>query len=175
MKKLLFILLTLTLCNFAYADVNTNIGKVDLTENQILNWQPNGIWTMFSYVNGEVIAVSKDKPTSLQIDEFKAELNNLPNTLPEKQVIERFNAQIAIGREAQVFNALELMRLMPYSYTINELITFKNFWGGVANGNPYVGLKQVGLGLVASGQIQQSDYDKLNSILMEQGIDLGAH
>lgn len=89
-------------------------------------------------------------------------------------VYANFNPELAIAREAQVFDVSALARLMPVSYTINELIRFKNFWGGVINGSPYAGLKQIGQGLVVAGTITQDDYDKLNGILQEQGIDLDA-
>lgn len=88
---------------------------------------------------------------------------------------ELFITELAIGREAQVFSGADLIRLMPYSYTLNELIRYKNFGGGVANGVPYAGLKQVLAGLVAGGMILQSDSDKLAGILLEQNIDLGSY
>jgi len=83
-----------------------------------------------------------------------------------------FDPVLAIAREAQVFDAAALMRFMACGYLVNTLITYKNFWGGVANGQPYAGLQQIGTGLVAAGVILQADYDALNNILKEQGIDL---
>lgn len=80
----------------------------------------------------------------------------------------KFDAQLAIAREAQVFTAEELVRLMPFSYTLNELIRYKNFWGG----DGYVGLQQVSALLVSQGKLLQSDYDKLASLLLEQNIIL---
>ncbi len=89
--------------------------------------------------------------------------------------IDAFLPEVAIAREAQVFSASDLIRLMPYSYTLNELIRYKNFGGGVANGVPYDGLKQVLAGLVSANMILQSDSDKLAGILLEQNIDLGKY
>lgn len=86
--------------------------------------------------------------------------------------VKEFSAETAIGREAQVFTGEELIRLMPYSYTLNELIRFKNFWGGVANGVPYAGLQQISSGLVSAGLIQASDREKLANVLLEQHIVL---
>jgi len=86
--------------------------------------------------------------------------------------VKRFNPELAIAREAQVFDASEMIRLAPVSYTINALISYKNFTGGVANGVPYAGLKQLLEGLVSGGIILQSDADKLSGILAEQGISL---
>ena len=82
--------------------------------------------------------------------------------------LESFNPDMAIAREAQVFNASELLRLAPLSYTINELIRYKNFFGG----NGVSGLRDVMRLAVQYGAATQSDYDKLNGILKEQGIDL---
>lgn len=90
----------------------------------------------------------------------------------QEYLVGKFNPDIAIGREAQVFTGEELIRLMPFSYTLNELIRFKNFWGGVANEVPYAGLQQVLAGLVSGSMITQSDSDKLAGILAEQGIIL---
>lgn len=89
--------------------------------------------------------------------------------------LSNFNPELAIAKESIVFSASDLIRLMPVSYTINELIRFKNFWGGVSNGAPYAGLKQLGQALVMGNAITQDDYDKLNDILKEQGIDLDAN
>jgi hypothetical protein len=91
---------------------------------------------------------------------------------PPVDPVDAFQSILAIGREAQVFSGADLIRLAPVSYTINTLITYKNFWGGVANGVPYAGLKQLGEGLVAAEIITQGDYDKLAGILLEQGIVL---
>lgn len=66
--------------------MNTNLGKIALTENQILNWKPSGIWEMFSYINGEVIAVSKIEPTQEQIISLKSELQALPDMEPKERV-----------------------------------------------------------------------------------------
>jgi hypothetical protein len=122
---------------------------------------------VFSYWHDskEVVVVSLT-----QVDEsaLKTAIASLPDEYTQDELVRRFNADVAIGREAQVFSASDLIRLMPYSYTLNELIRFKNFWGG----DGYDGLKQVLTGLVAGGLILQSDYDKLASILLEQGIVL---
>jgi hypothetical protein len=108
-------------------------------------------------------------------------LNNGVVTIDEAKkasvILSRFNPELAIGREAQVFSALDMVRFAPIGYNINELIRFKNFWGGVTEGNvPYVGLKQFCQAAIASGtgMFTQNDYDRLNGILKEQGIDLDA-
>lgn len=97
------------------------------------------------------------------------------DVIDSMNALSNFNPELAIARESIVFSASDLIRLMPVSYTINELIRFKNFWGGVSNGTPYAGLKQLGQALVTAQAITQDDYDKLNNILKEQGIDLDAN
>lgn len=106
---------------------------------------------------------------------YKYEDGTLVYVAPVVNPEDAFSAELAIGREAQVFSSSDLIRLMPYSYTLNELIRYKNFGGGVANGVPYAGLKQVLAGLVAGGMILQSDSDKLAGILLEQNIDLESY
>lgn len=159
--------------------MDTNLGVIQLSENQKKNFpflaKPIPFKGFSIWEDGKIVGVSDEEPTQEQITQTVSWFQNLPNELCEDYLLEAFDPELAIDREAQVFNIGELMRFMAVSYTINELIRHKNFWGGVANGNPYMGLKQVGLGLVQSGAILQSDYDKLNSILMEQGIDLNAH
>jgi hypothetical protein len=107
-------------------------------------------------------------PTGAELEAWDAEYKSSTEYL-----LKVFDPEIAIGREAQVFDGASLIRLMPCSYTINELIRFKNFWGGVSNGIAYAGLQQIGQALIAGGQILQDDYDKLAAILLEQGIVLG--
>jgi hypothetical protein len=145
-----------------------------LTENQIQNWTPFGIWKRFSYINGEVIGISETKPDAADILLFKQKLSELADTIPAEVVVSKFNPELAIAREAKVFVLEEFLRLMPFAYVINEMIRFRNFWGSMEDGNSYPGLKQIGRGLVKAGQILQSDYDKLAGILAEQGIDLNA-
>lgn len=88
-------------------------------------------------------------------------------------ILSKFSPEIAIAREAQVFNEEEMDRFSAVSYMVNELIRFKNFWGGTLPGGiSYVGLKQMGEKFVSNGKITRSDYDKLNDILKEQNIDL---
>lgn len=85
-----------------------------------------------------------------------------------------FRPEVAIAREAQVFSAEELFRLRTISYNVNEYIRYKNFWGGTISGVHYDGLRQFLLAAMASGDglFTQADYDKLNGVLKEQGIDL---
>jgi hypothetical protein len=121
--------------------------------------------------NEEVKTVSFDFPSeplsyftfngNSLVRKNQTDIDNLVN-------YKNFDPERAIAREAQVYTPEELVRLMPYSYTLNEMIRFKNFWGG-AN---YTGLNQVGLALISIGAILQSDYDKLAGILLEQGIVL---
>jgi hypothetical protein len=153
--------------------MDTNLGAISLTEKQISNLPSlvGGNIKGFSYweASGEVVVVSE---TPVDVAQTRLLVEGLPDAYSQDELVRRFDPEVAIGREAQVFGASDLIRLMPYSYTLNELIKFKNFWGGVANGVPYAGLKQVGQGLVGAGLILQSDYDKLASILLEQGVVL---
>jgi len=161
---------------FVYAEeVTTNVGQVQITENQMLNYAPSGVWKRFSYVDGVVYGVSEGQPSQNDIDALISQLSTLPDTVPQSVILSRFDSERAIGREAQVFSAIDMVRFAPIGYNINELIRFKNFWGGVTEGNvPYVGLKQFCQAAIASGtgMFTQNDYDRLNGILKEQGIDL---
>lgn len=159
--------------------MDTNLGVYNITKKQFSQTEKlkSELIRGFSLQKpaNKLVVVSTRELTESETNDLIGKINTLPDEWTEEALIVNFNAETAIGREAQVFNETELTRLMPYSYTINELIRYKNFWGGISNGNPYVGLKQVGMNLVNTGQILQSDYDKLNGILMEQGIDLNAH
>lgn len=66
--------------------ITTEIGAISLTENQILNWVQSGIWKRFSYINGQVFAVSESQPSKTEIDSFAAQLSVLPDTDPRVQV-----------------------------------------------------------------------------------------
>lgn len=76
-----------------------SLGTMHLTDNQILNWVPSGIWIRFHYIEKEVIAVSTIDPKPLDIDALRSELQDLPDTpkieiksaidqLPASKVIE---------------------------------------------------------------------------------------
>lgn len=157
--------------------MDTLIGNFNLTANQkdnLLLTDVSPFKGVTIFLTGDVYAVSESTPSQQDIDGLITKINALSDTPSQAVLVQKFNPELAIAREAIVFNASELARLMPVSYTINELIRFKNFWGGVINGTPYAGLKQIGQALVLNGTILQSDYDKLNGILQEQGIDLNS-
>lgn len=145
-------------------EIVTNVGSLSLTENQILNWAPSGIWLRFSYISGRVIAVSSSEPSRAEIEALRLALSSLPDTFPLSKRIEAFNPESAIGREAQVFAVDRLIALAPYSYTLNELLRWKNFDG----------LKAFLAGLIDAGLALKSDRDLFNQILKDQGIDLDA-
>lgn len=160
--------------------MDTNLGILSLTENQKKNYPfrpllPDPFKGFSIWGDGKVVGVSEIEPSQQQISDAIDWFNAIPEDICEGYYVSVFNTDIAIAREAQVFDAAALMRLMPVSYTINELIRFKNFWGGMANGQPYSGLKQMLAGLVTTGAITQNDSDKLSGILLEQGINLAAH
>lgn len=158
--------------------MDTTFNVSSLTETQVANipyLQKPEPFKGFCVWDYKVVGTSDREPTESEKDAAIGFLVSLPNTPCTELLVARFDSEKAIGREAQVFSGAELIRLMPYSYTLNELIRFKNFWGGVANGVPYDGLKQVLAGLVAGGMILQSDSDKLAGILLEQNIDLGGY
>lgn len=134
---------------------------------------PNAVYSISEDGYGNILFdswVSTDHPSVPTTDELTAWQTAYEASAV--YILANFNSQTAIGREAQVFSGADLIRLAPVSYTINTLIVFGNFWGGTANGVAYSGLQQFLTGLVATGQILQSDYDTLNSVLKEQNIDL---
>jgi hypothetical protein len=143
--------------------MDTKLGVIELTEKQIsrLNDLKDENIKGFSYWHDkkEVVVVSD---TEVDVEALRTAVASLPDEYTQDELVIRFNAETAIGREAQVFSAEELIRLMPVSYTLNELIRFKNF----------AGLKGICEALVLGGQILQSDYDKLAGILAEQGVAL---
>jgi hypothetical protein len=142
--------------------MDTNLGVINLTEKQISNLDSLKTDNIkgFSYWHDskEVVVVSD---TEVDVDALRTAVASLPDEYTQDELVRRFNPDLAIGREAQVFTGEELIRLMPVSYTLNELIRFRNF----------AGLKAIGQALIGNG-ILQSDYDKLASILLEQGIVL---
>jgi hypothetical protein len=158
----------------------TNIGQIKLTDNQTKNWDRlpasvKGIWLRISYTGGTVFGVSEVVPQASDILSLTNQLAALSDSIPIDEVLNAFDPELAIGSEIQVFDEDALIRFMPCAYMINTLIQWKNFWGGLKDdGTAYPGLKQLGLKLISVGTITQADYDNLNSILKQQGIDLNA-
>lgn len=62
--------------------MQTNLGKIQLTDKQIRNWKANGVWDRFHYIDGEVIAVSSQAPTKEQETELRNALLSIPDVEP---------------------------------------------------------------------------------------------
>lgn len=155
----------------AFADHNDSSGSVALCIEKLV--------PAAEYF-GSVTGNTKEQYDSLEWKDLRGkptweEIQSVASLVRHELLLSRFNPSLAISREAQVFSAVDLVRFAPIGYNINELIRFKNFWGGVTAENvPYVGLKQFCQAAIASGtgMFTQNDYDRLNGILKEQGIDL---
>jgi hypothetical protein len=96
------------------------------------------------------------------------EIDSINNGTASPEIIDKhtpkipFNADKAIAREAQVFSMDRIIALAPFTYTINEMIRYEN----------WLQLKQMIGGLIQADVATQDDYDKFNSILKEQNVDL---
>jgi hypothetical protein len=175
MKKL-FLILSIFFISYPCFAIDTELLNVSLTDKQFTQTEglKSEVINGFAYWGEEkkLVVTSVRALTSEEIASLEQSVAALPDEYTKKALLTNFNPEIAIAREAQVFDAQALVRLMPFSYVLNELIRFKNFCGGVSGGVQYAGLKQIGLALVGAGQITQSDYDSLSGILLEQGICL---
>jgi len=145
-------------------EIVTKIAAVPLTNNQILNWAPHGVWKRFSYVAGEVVGISDAQPSSADVDALKAALAALPDTVPLAVIISRFNSKIFFGRLIQEFSAERWFALskLGIGWTMQQLVDYPNF----------AGLKAYANGLLMDGTIQEADALIINACLLEQGIDL---
>jgi len=83
--------------------ITTNIGKIALTEKQVRNWIPSGVWKRFSYIEGEVIGVSEKAPQQSDIDSLIANLSALPDQEPQWEVDAKNAKKI---RKRQLLDAL---------------------------------------------------------------------
>lgn len=165
MRKIYFLLAFLLACSVGYSAPTASLSEV-------LEWKYGAVADTCQVGEKMVICgwrSQEPKPSDVEVEVITQEYLD-----SQDYWVKRFNPELAIAREAQIFDATSLVRLMPYSYTLNEIIRFKNFCGGIAAGVPYAGLKQVGQALVAGEQILEQDYVALSNILLEQGVDLEA-
>lgn len=154
------------------------LGTFQLTEKQLTQMKSltsDVVKGFCFWEDGRLVVTSTRSLTSEETEDLITAVTGLPDEYSAEEILARFSPELAIAREAQVFSATDMVRFAPIGYNINELIRFKNFWGGVLeNGTPYVGLKQFCQAAISSGtgMFTQDDYDRLNGILKEQGIDL---
>lgn len=142
-------------------EIVTNIGNVALTNNQILNWTPLGIWKRFSYINGEVLGVSDTEPQQGDIDTLKTQLASLPDVPPPPPFdLIAFQGYLS---DAAVKNQFSMDDPIPEFAPINTYATNLD----------WAGLKNYLLWRMSKGKIVQSDFDVVNNILKENWkIDL---
>lgn len=83
--------------------ISTNIGQFSLTDKQVRNFIPSGIWKRFSYINGEVIGVSDVQPIQTDIDFLISLLAALPDQEPQWEVDAKNQKK---SRKRQLLDAL---------------------------------------------------------------------
>jgi hypothetical protein len=143
--------------------ISTNIGAVTLTENQLLNYSPEGVWERFSYVGGEVIGVSETAPEQSDIDALKAQLALLPDTIPQRVYRNNFNLVSFQTDLANLLPTLSDINLRWEFAALNTYATNKDFEGMAG----YMDM------LVNGGVAVQADDDAVIALLIKQGIVLG--
>lgn len=143
--------------------ISTNIGAISLTNNQILNWSPSGIWVRFSYIGGEVIALSETQPSQNQINALIAELGALPDTVPQRILIEQFNFKTLWGTIwASALSQTGLVNLPGYQTTIQDMWYYPNRSAIY----PYM------QALIQAGKGTQGDLVIIIQAFADQGIDI---
>ena len=141
--------------------ISTNIGAVTLTDNQIKNWVPQGVWERFSFIGGEVIGVSETEPTQNDIDSFKVQLASLPDTEVHDWVKE-FSVEVFQSGLFSILGSLSNINLRLEFGALNTFATNKDF----------TGIKQY-LGFLITNSIATTgDYDAVNEVTKYQHIDL---
>jgi len=88
-----------------------NLGKIELTQNQIKHYQRTELWPKYSYIDGEVLVVSSIDVTEEQIVQKRQEFLSLPDTIPqnelEKQSAEEVEALIESKKRELAIEALK--------------------------------------------------------------------
>lgn len=148
--------------------ITTNIGKITLTENQILNYEPSGVFTGFSYVDEDVTAMSEVTPSQQDIDNFKSVLNGLPDTIPQKIAVNQFQFKRLWGYVFSQLSSQATYALCGFEQPIESLFYYPNI-GGI---KPFIqGL--VGTTLPPGNYVvTQQDVDIIINGFLEQGVVL---
>lgn len=142
-------------------EIATSLGQVALTENQILNWKPLGVWKRFSYISGEVLGVSDIEPSQSDIAELRADLVALPDVPPFPPFdLIAFQGLLS---DAAVKNKFFMDDPIPEFAPINTY---------AMNGD-FAGLKGYLNWRIGKGKITQEDFSVINETLKDNwGIDL---
>lgn len=165
MKKILgFVFIGLLLISpICFAEVVTDCGQVTLTNNQILNYSPSGIWKRFSYVNGEVLGVSDAQPSQGDIDGLVSQLEALPDVTPESVYISNFSFKTLWGTVwAGSVSQVGSVELPPYFPTIEA------FWNYPNRSAIYPYMQA----LVAAGKGTSGDLALIVAAFNDQHIDI---
>ena len=169
MKRIIsFVLLgILFLTPLCFADdVVTDVGQVPLTENQLLNYAPFGIWKNFSYVEGEVLAVSSETPSEADISAFTKSLRELSDVTPQRVYIEQFNMNKFWGQVLSTIKPEAYYALAQYARTVELLWEYPNI----------PGIRSFLQGLVSQTingyTILQSDMDLVVAAFKAQGVEI---
>ena len=109
--------------------ITTNIGAISLTNNQILNYVPEGIWERFSYIGGEVIGVTETQPTQADIDALKAQLAALPDITPQSVYISQFSFNTFWGQVFATLQPQAYYALAQFARSIELLWNYPNLPG----------------------------------------------
>lgn len=99
-------------------------------------------------------------PWQIEVDEINA--GTASEEVKNKHKSKTVDMHKIKDKQAKEFTTDRIIALSPYIYTINQMIEFYNF----------TQLKELINGLITAGIATTSDYNKLNTILKEQGVDL---
>ena len=143
-------------------EIVTNIGQVSLTDNQILNYVPQGIWKRFSYIGGEVIGVSDIQPQQSDIDSLKEQLAALPDTIPQIVYINGFNVSLFQSDLFSILPSLSNFNLRLEFGALNTFATNKDFSGM----SQYLGMLQ------NAGVATSDDVTAVKDLVNKQGVIL---
>lgn len=145
--------------------MDTLIGTYSLTDNQIANLSTIVISQFkglsYQHDSGNVIAVSENIPTQIQIDLLSNSILSLPDVLDKKIAQQIFNGDAAKKQLYQTLGA-SIGQLAPYWGVLSDMITFKNFDG----------IKLYSDGLITAGVLSSGQYQAINSIFKSQNVDL---
>ena len=147
--------------------MDTVIGSFDLSPNQIANFITidSAPFNGFTYMNGQIIAVSVHTPSDEELKTLADKISALPETLDKKVYESRFDIEKMTARFGDAFSGITAINLAPY------LEAFRSY----GRGRNFKGMKDFRDGLVALGKCTTQDAYAITSVISEQNIDLNSY
>lgn len=167
MKKILILALLLLISVNAYA-VDTNLGKLNLTDKQLSQSEvlkDEVIRGFSTWEDGTVVVVSTRELSNEEKNALKESLSDLPDVYSRESLEQRFNVKLFTDRLNKSFSGEEAIALIPYYAAVKDMASYPDFDS----------LKNLLLGLVSGGILSQDGYDVISGILLEQRIDLSTY